>query len=311
VGQIATAKILRIMVSVASLSTNPRPESQSIIGRFGMYLALLAAWVSTSGSFYMSEVLGWEPCRWCWYQRIFMYPLALVIALGLIKKDKHLPHYALLLAVPGACASVYHILLQKVPYLKALETCAETNPCSADYLIRLGVPFVTIPMLALLGFAIVIGMSLLSLPKREVVFAVASDADDEVAKPLFSPVMLVALIVIPVVALFTISGVITNSRKPPKDAIVAPVSAAAPDAGQQLYNQACASCHGPSGNALVRKDFLQKSDFELLAFVKQGRTTLESEISGGQAMPPIGGLNNAALTDEEVLRIIRFMRQAN
>lgn len=279
-----------------------------------MYLALFAAWVSTAGSFYMSEVLAWEPCRWCWYQRILMYPLALLIALGLIKKDKNLPHYALVLAVPGVCASIYHILLQKVPYLKALETCAETNPCSADYLIRLGVPFVTIPMLALLGFGIVIAMSLLALPKREVApVALTAPDDDEdfVPKPLLSPAMIVALIVIPVVALFTISGVITNSRKPPKDSIAVPVAITAPDAGKQLYNQACASCHGPTGTALVRKDFMQKSNFELLAFVKQGRTTLESEISGGQAMPPMGGPNNTTLTDEQVLKIVQFMRAAN
>ncbi len=278
--------------------------------------------MAASGSLYMSEVLEWEPCHWCWYQRILMYPLALILALGLIKKDRNLSHYVLLLAIPGACASVYHILLQKVPYFKVLETCATTNPCSGDYLIRLGIPFVTIPMLALVAFAIVIAMSFLALPtalpsalpQREVtlVAPVNDDADEEfVAKPLLSPAMLVGLIVIPVVALFAISGYITNSRKLPKNAIVAPVAANAPDAGQQLYTQACVSCHGPTGNALVRKDFLQKSDFELLAFVKQGRTTLESQISGGQAMPAMGGPNNSGLTDEQVLKIVRFMRQTN
>jgi disulfide bond formation protein DsbB/mono/diheme cytochrome c family protein len=307
------------MASIAARSSNSI-NSESIFHRFGMYLALLAAWVATSGSLYMSEVLEWEPCHWCWYQRILMYPLALLLALGLIKKDKvgqnrDLPHYALLLAVPGACASVYHILLQKVPYFKALETCAQTNPCSGDYLIRLGIPFVTIPMLALTAFAIVIIMSLLALPQREVTPVVTARDDDEetfTAKPLLSPSMLVGLIVIPVVALFAISGYITNSHKPSKGAIVtAPVTTNAPDAGQQLYNQSCASCHGPNANALVRKTFLQKSDFELLAFVKQGRTPLESEISGGQAMPAMGGPNNVNLTDEQVLKIVQFMRQAN
>ena len=289
--------------------------SETAFQRIGMYVALVAAWVATSGSLYMSEVLEWEPCHWCWYQRILMYPLALLLALGLIKKDKNLPHYALLLAVPGACASIYHILLQKVQYFKVLETCAATNPCSGDYLIRLGIPFVTIPMLALTVFLIVIVMALLALPQREVTPLITTSDDDEeayVAKPLLSPAMLVALIVIPVAALFAISGYLTNSRKPAKGAIVtAPIAANAADAGQQLYNQACASCHGPNATALVRKAFLQKSNFELLAFVKQGRTTLESEISGGQAMPAMGGPNNTRLTDGEVLKIIQFMRQAN
>jgi disulfide bond formation protein DsbB/mono/diheme cytochrome c family protein len=309
------------MASVASRSSSSSSVSQSVVRRFGLYVALLAAWVAASGSLYMSEVLEWEPCHWCWYQRILMYPLALILALGLIKKDRNLPHYALLLALPGAGASVYHILLQKVPYFKAMETCATTNPCSGDYLIRLGIPFVTIPMLALMAFIVVIAMAFLALPtalpkalpRREVAPVVAASDDDEafVAKPLLSPAMLVGLIVIPVVALFAISGYLTNSRKPPKNSIVAPVAATAPDAGQQLYNQACASCHGPNANALVRKAFLQKSDFELLAFVKQGRTTLESEISGGQAMPAMGGPNNSGLTDDQVLKIVRFMRQTN
>ena len=303
------------MFSMATRASTQTSQSASdgFLRRFGMYFALLAAWVATCGSLYMSEVLAWEPCHWCWNQRIAMYPLAALLALGLIKKDRNLPHYALLLAVPGACASVYHILLQKVPYFKALETCAQANPCSGDYLIRLGIPFVTIPMLALTAFVIVIVMSLLAWPKHEATLVNQTSSDDDdgyVAKPLLSSAALVALIVIPVIALFGISGYITNSKKPPKDSL--PVAPIASDAGQQLYNPACASCHSPAATALVRKDFMQqKSEFELLAFVKQGRTTLESQVSGGQAMPPMGGPNNSTLTDAEMLKIIRFMKLAN
>jgi disulfide bond formation protein DsbB len=269
-----------------------------------MYIALAAAWVATCGSLYMSLVLGWKPCEWCWYQRILMYPIALILTLGLLKQQRDIAHYALLLAVPGMAASTYHVLLQKVPSIAVLHPCDPNAPCTGDFLYQLGTPpFLTIPMLAWVAFAIIIVCALLSLPKPqlETATSLAGPSNFEQPKPLLSPQIRTALVAIPIIALFGISGVLQNANKPPPFAAIAPVA----DSGAALYESACQSCHqANAGN--IRKTFMQKSDFELLAFMQKGRSALESEQGTGQEMPKRGG--RADLTDEHLLAIIRYVR---
>ena len=283
--------------------------------RNALYVALFVAWVAMSGSLYMSEVLAWIPCTWCWYQRILMYPIGPILALGLVKRERNLPYYALLLAIPGSLASIYHILLQKVPYFTLLETCTSSVPCSGDYLIRLGIPFVTIPMLALTAFIIIIVCAIIALPPKEVrvlvVDAATTDEDVFVPRPLLPPAAIVALIVIPVVALFVISGAIQNSRKtePSIATVVGTTSAAtgttSTNPAAALYTEACSSCHGPNAQ-LMRAEFMKRSDFELLAFVRKGRTILESEQGSGLVMPPSGGRPD--LSDAALLSVIRYAK---
>ena len=313
------------LATIRRMSSIPVPEAaaprahatyMTSARRAALYVALLAAWVALCGSLYMSEVLEWIPCTWCWYQRILMYPIGPILALGLIKRERNLPYYALLLAIPGALASIYHILLQKVPYFTLRETCTSSVPCSGDYLIRLGIPFVTIPMLALTAFIIIIVCAIIALPPKEMEAegVVVADADAFVPRPLLSPAAIVALIVIPVVALFVISGAITNSRKTGPSIVDVGTSSPSGTVGDTgtsgnraatLYAEVCSSCHGPNAQ-LMRTEFLQRSDLELLAFVRKGRTALESEEGSGQAMPASGGRPD--LSDTELLTIIRYAK---
>ncbi len=84
--------------------------------------------------------------------------------------------------------------------------------------------------------------------------------------------------------------------------------------GANLYQQTCANCHGPEGKGLpnLGKDlttskFVQsQSDQAVLAFVKQGRLPNDPGNTTGVPMPPKGG--NPALTDEQILEIINFIR---
>ena len=61
------------------------------LDRTSLYMALLAAWVAMLGSLYFSEIAHYVPCVLCWYQRILMYPLALILAIGLLRRDRQLP----------------------------------------------------------------------------------------------------------------------------------------------------------------------------------------------------------------------------
>jgi len=118
-----------------------------------LLLAWITALVATIGSLYFSEVLHYIPCTLCWYQRIFMYPLAILLGVAFYRNDKDISKYALPLSVIGMIISGYHTLLQKIPYLKQFEMCTTGVPCSKDYINWLG--FITIPLLAFTAFTII------------------------------------------------------------------------------------------------------------------------------------------------------------
>jgi disulfide bond formation protein DsbB len=113
------------------------------------WLALLVAVVATAGSLTYSEVVGFEPCRLCWYQRIAMYPLVPVLAVGAITKDPNLRRYALPLSLAGALISAYHYLVEWFPQIEG-TACSATVPCSVRLVEVFG--FVSIPFMALCGF---------------------------------------------------------------------------------------------------------------------------------------------------------------
>ncbi|SDN60416.1 disulfide oxidoreductase [Alkalicoccus daliensis] len=116
----------------------------------GAWAAALAA---TLGSLYFSEIMGFVPCELCWVQRIFMYPLALTLAIATVKKDAKHAYYALPLSIIGAGFSMYHYLIQKVPALQEAGTACGIVPCNAQYINVFG--FITIPFLAFTAFTII------------------------------------------------------------------------------------------------------------------------------------------------------------
>ncbi|WP_370639046.1 disulfide oxidoreductase [Cohnella sp. REN36] len=118
-----------------------------------LYLAWVVSLVATGGSLFLSEVMNYAPCKLCWLQRIFMYPLVLLLGRAAIKDDRGIVGYALPLAVIGGLFSLYHYGEQKVPGMANLLPCTVGVPCNEDYLDWFGV--VTIPLLALVAFVLI------------------------------------------------------------------------------------------------------------------------------------------------------------
>ncbi|WP_040203775.1 disulfide oxidoreductase [Neobacillus jeddahensis] len=118
-----------------------------------LLLAWVAAIIATLGSLYFSEVMHFIPCTLCWYQRIFMYPLAIMLGIAVYRNDKEIYRYVLPLSIIGMFISGYHTLLQKISYLQQFEMCTSGVPCSKDYINWLG--FITIPLLAFIAFTII------------------------------------------------------------------------------------------------------------------------------------------------------------
>ena len=121
---------------------------------YGLYLAWTIALVATAGSLYFSEVRLFIPCTLCWYQRILMYPLVILLGIASYRQDRGVIPYALPLSVFGGSVSVFHYLEQKVPGFGVPNLCrAGGVPCNTDYINWLG--FVTIPFLALIAFILI------------------------------------------------------------------------------------------------------------------------------------------------------------
>lgn len=119
--------------------------------------AWAVALVAMSGSLYFSDVLKWPPCLLCWYQRIAMYPMVLVLGVGLFRADAGVWRFALPLPIVGAIISAYHVALQYQPHLEVLQ-CSAGIPCTARLLLIYG--FISIPVMAGAGFLLIIGLLL-------------------------------------------------------------------------------------------------------------------------------------------------------
>ena len=116
-----------------------------------IYLAWWVAIAATVGSLYFSEVRQFVPCTLCWWQRIFMYPLIVVLGVATFRQDAQVWRTALPLSAIGLGTAAYHYLLQKVPTIAPPASCALGVPCNVQYINWFG--FVTIPFLAFAAFA--------------------------------------------------------------------------------------------------------------------------------------------------------------
>ena len=128
-----------------------------------LFLCWLLVSVSTTGSLFFSYVMEFAPCVLCWYQRICLFPLVIILATGLFPYDKNVVKYALPLAIAGWLTACYHTLLYAGIIPESIQPCTRGVSCTEEYINLFG--FVTIPMLSLLSFSIIIAL-LIILKKR-------------------------------------------------------------------------------------------------------------------------------------------------
>jgi disulfide bond formation protein DsbB len=161
VGQVLAALLLLVGLAwLFGLQTLPGLVRDAVEG-YELWLAFLVAAIATGGSLFFSEIAGFVPCELCWYQRICMYPLAIVTLLAALADDHRAARYLLPLPVVGAGVSVYHILVENGVVGQA-QTCLLSAPggCATKWIDEFG--YMTIPTLALTGFALVFAFLLLA-----------------------------------------------------------------------------------------------------------------------------------------------------
>lgn len=121
--------------------------------KYALYIAWTQALVATSGSLFLSEILHWTPCVLCWYQRIMMYPLLLILTVGILRESDDLEYFVWPLSIIGLGISFYHNLLQYRIIPEHLAPCAVGASCTVPYHFWFG--FLTVPLLSFTAFLII------------------------------------------------------------------------------------------------------------------------------------------------------------
>jgi disulfide bond formation protein DsbB len=109
--------------------------------------------VTTLGSLYYSEHAGFIPCELCWYQRILMYPLVIVLGVAGLRRDRKVWMTGLVFVALGAPLSLYHWLVERVPSFASTSSCSIDVPCTSPWFEKLG--YVTLAWMAMSSFLLI------------------------------------------------------------------------------------------------------------------------------------------------------------
>lgn len=143
-----------VRAELADRTTVPGDRSA---GAFAGVLLVRLAWgqalVATLGSLYFSEVMHLPPCVLCWYQRIAMYPLVVILGVGLFLRERRIRLYALPLSLIGFGIALYHNLLYYGILPESIQPCTSGVSCTSRQIEWLG--FITIPLLSLVAFSVI------------------------------------------------------------------------------------------------------------------------------------------------------------
>jgi len=125
-----------------------------------IFIGWLVATVSTLAALFLGEVMGYTPCVLCWYQRICMFPLVLILGAGLFPFDRKVVRYALPLALAGWLLAAFHWAVASGLVPESATPCSQGVPCSVEQISWFG--FLTLPMLSVFAFSLIIASLVLT-----------------------------------------------------------------------------------------------------------------------------------------------------
>jgi disulfide bond formation protein DsbB len=117
-----------------------------------VFACWLVATVATLGALFFSEVMQLPPCALCWYQRIFIFPLVLLLPMGLFPWDRRVIRYALPLLLVGTLFSLFQLLLVWEVIPESIQPCRQGVSCKDVQIEWLG--FLSIPLLSFVAFLV-------------------------------------------------------------------------------------------------------------------------------------------------------------
>jgi len=121
-----------------------------MIRKYGLYFAWVTAAIGTMASLYFSEIKNFEPCHLCWYQRMCLFPLFIILGIAVHNGFLGIVRYVLPQVILGFLFALYQVAIQEIPGWNPIDICGAGPSCSEK--IPIGLGFITIPMLSALGF---------------------------------------------------------------------------------------------------------------------------------------------------------------
>jgi disulfide bond formation protein DsbB len=157
VGQVVVAVFLLVGAAALAGWREPLRTTRAALWGYELWAGFLVAAVATAGSLFFSLVADFVPCELCWYQRICMYPLALLVLFAAVHSDYRIVRYLLPFPVIGAGISIYHLLVEN-HVVGQSQQCLVSAPggCAVKWIDEFG--YMTIPTLALTGFMMLIAL---------------------------------------------------------------------------------------------------------------------------------------------------------
>ena len=135
------------------------------VGADSAWILAFGAWLiasaSTLGALFFGEVMKLPPCSLCWYQRIFMFPMMLILPFGLFPFDRNVLRSVLPLVGMGGLVAALHVLIVEGIIPERVAPCRQGVPCSETVAEWFG--FVTIPLLSLVAFVAIAVLLILAL----------------------------------------------------------------------------------------------------------------------------------------------------
>jgi disulfide bond formation protein DsbB len=161
VGQVIVALFLLIGLLALVGVRSPLETLRGWLWGYELWAAFVVAAIATGGSLFFSQIAGFPPCELCWFQRICMYPLSILLLLMAWQGDNRAARYLFPLPIVGACVSIYHLLIEN-KVIKEPTQCLASAPggCGTKWINELG--YITIPTLALTAFLLLIGFLVLA-----------------------------------------------------------------------------------------------------------------------------------------------------
>jgi disulfide bond formation protein DsbB len=161
IGQVLIVLLLLVGLLALFGVRGPLDRLRRLLWGYELWAAFVVAAIATGGSLFFSQIAGFPPCELCWFQRICMYPLSILLLLMAWYGDNRAARYLFPLPIVGACVSIYHLLIEN-KVITEPTACLASAPggCAVKWIDEFG--YITIPTLALTGFLLLIGFLVLA-----------------------------------------------------------------------------------------------------------------------------------------------------
>jgi disulfide bond formation protein DsbB len=156
--------VLGLVVGLLALAGvhGPLAWIRNLLWGYELWGAFIVAAVATGGSLFYSQIAGFIPCEFCWFQRVLIYPLSILTLLIAARGDNRAARYLLPLPVVGAGTSIYHMLLEHHVIAEPGACTLTGGGCTANWIALHSFGYLTIPTLALTAFLLIIGFLILA-----------------------------------------------------------------------------------------------------------------------------------------------------